>query len=293
LGVADTPDLAPLLDWNDPSGTEARLRPLAERLGAGIESGYRAEVFSQLARALGLQDRFYEAHTWIDRAEADGADLPPRARVRVLLERGRLHNSAGHPDRGRPQFERAWELAGTAGQDGLAVDAAHMLAIVASGDEALAWNLRALELAQASPDPEARRWRASLFNNLGWTYHDRGEYARALDLFQQAVPLRQEMGQLREHHIARWCVARALRSLERLEESLAIQRELEGQAHGRGEPQDGFVLEELAECLHALRREAEARPYFAAAHRALSAEAWLAQHEPERIGRLKRLGEGR
>jgi hypothetical protein len=53
-----------------------------------------------------------------------------------------------------------------------------MVAIVASGDEALAWNQRALELAQASPDPDARRWRASLFNNLGWTYHDRGEYAR-------------------------------------------------------------------------------------------------------------------
>ncbi|MBZ0304515.1 MAG: tetratricopeptide repeat protein, partial [Anaerolineae bacterium] len=74
---------------------------------------------------------------------------------------------------------------------------------------------------------------------MGWTYHDQGNYEKALEMFQQALIFRE--GNPRQIQIARWCIARTLRSLNRVEEALAIQRELN--------PEDGFVVEEIAECL--------------------------------------------
>ena len=134
-----------------------------------------------------------------------------------------------------------------------------MLAIAAeTGEETLAWNERALELAEASEDERAQRWRASLLNNLGWARHDGGDYEAALSLFERALferalAERQKRGPNRETRIARWCVARCLRSLGRLEEALAQQRELLAEEEAFGETA-GFTWEEIGECLLALDR---------------------------------------
>jgi tetratricopeptide (TPR) repeat protein len=194
-------------------------------------------------------------------------------------------NSSGRRDETRPHFIQAWETARAAGLDGLAVDAAHMLGIVEPPDEAVQWNETALTLAEASDDPDARRWRGSLCNNLGWTHHGRGDHATALDYFERALEHRIAAGKPKDVRIARWCLARCLRSLDRVEAALDMQRDLEPDAGD-----DGFVPEEIGECLLALDRAEEARVYFARAHALLSAEAGLAEAEPERLARLTRLG---
>ncbi len=51
---------------------------------------------------------------------------------------------------GQPLFQQAWELAQTEQQDFYAIDAAHMLAIIAPAEQQLEWNLRALTLAEQS-----------------------------------------------------------------------------------------------------------------------------------------------
>jgi hypothetical protein len=89
--------------------------------------------------------------------------------------------------------------------------------------------------------------------------------------------------------IARWCVARTLRSLNRVEEALSRQMELKEEFDASGE-NDGYVHEEIGECLLLLNRAKEARPYFAKAHKYLSQDARLAEKEPERLARLKELG---
>jgi hypothetical protein len=53
---------------------------------------------------------------------------------------------------------------------------------------------------------------------------------------------------------------------------------------------DGYVYEEIAECLLALGRKDESRPFFAKAFEALSADPWLPEREPERLERLRREG---
>jgi tetratricopeptide (TPR) repeat protein len=89
--------------------------------------------------------------------------------------------------------------------------------------------------------------------------------------------------------IALWAEARTLRSLGRVEEALALQQELLREFDTLGEP-DGYVYEELAECLAALGHDDEARPYFARAYETLSRDPWLAESEPARLERLRDLG---
>jgi hypothetical protein len=84
-------------------------------------------------------------------------------RVRYLLDRGRVYNSSRRPERAQPYFTEAWERASVAGEDILAIDAAHMLAIIAPPAASLAWNQRALELAERSSAPRALHWRGSLY----------------------------------------------------------------------------------------------------------------------------------
>ncbi len=120
--------------------------------------------------------------------------LPTHVRVRYLLERGRTFNSSGAPQRAVPLFAEALTLAERDKDEFYAVDAAHMLGIAAPAAERLGWNLKALSLAEAATDPRARGWRASLYNNIGWTYFDAGDAKTALDYWQKALAARETMG---------------------------------------------------------------------------------------------------
>jgi tetratricopeptide (TPR) repeat protein len=283
----ETPDFDQLWDYDDPAATEQHFRELLSRIPTGTIA-YQ-ELLTQIARAQGLQHDFDAAHHTLDTVERALASGGERVHIRYLLERGRAFNSARQPERARPLFLEAWERAQLAGEDLYAIDAAHMLAIVDPSEQSLAWNLRALELAERTADQRAKKWLGSLCNNIGWTYHDAGQYDQALALFEQALAYREAQGQEREARIARWCVARALRSLGRTEQALTIQQALL-EANQRDGATDGFVFEELAECLLALGHPAEARPYFARAYAELSRDPWLVEGEPERLDRLKMLG---
>ncbi|MCG8352689.1 MAG: tetratricopeptide repeat protein, partial [Chloroflexales bacterium] len=252
-------------------------------------TAYDIELLNQLARAQGLQRNFAAAHQTLDKAENLLTDDLPGARVRCLLERGRVFNTAGQPEQARPLFLAAWELARTCGVDYHAIDAAHMLGIVEAPEQQLAWSLRALELADTTSDQRSKKWLGSLYNNIGWNYHDLGQFDQALAIFQRALQWREVQGSRPETRIARWCIARTLRSLGRLDEALALQQALQQELTGVGTT-DGYVLEELAECLLALDRAIEAQPYFRTAYAELSQDAWLVEHESARLERLKALG---
>ncbi len=283
------PDFDVWWDYDHPDVTEQRFRevlPLAEQAG---DDGYLAELLTQVARTEGLQRRFAEAHATLDRAEGLLRDDLRRARVRYLLERGRVFNSSKHADEARPLFLEAWELGRACGEDYHAIDAAHMVAIVALPEESDAWNLKGLELAERTQDGRAKQWLGSLCNNMGWTAHDQGNYEEALRLFEQALAAREAQGDVELIKAGRWCVARALRSLGRVEEALERQEALLREYAGVGKT-DGFVYEELGECLHALKREEEAQPYFARAYAELAKDVWLMANEAGRLERLKELG---
>jgi tetratricopeptide (TPR) repeat protein len=246
-----------LWDFNDPAASEARFRDAHAKAAMPVDA---MELLTQVARAQGLQRKFDEAHATLDTVERELSADDNRVRVRLALERGRVFTSAGDRELARPHFDDAWQRARSAQLDALAVDAAHMLAIVAEGDDALQWNQRASDIAAASEDSRARRWVASLHNNLGWTHHERGDFDTALHHFQVALDAQEKQDKPREVLIARWCVARCLRSLGRVTEALAEQQALLLEWDALGEA-DGHVHEELAECLQALGRADEAQQH--------------------------------
>jgi len=282
------PDFDKLWNFAKPAETEAAFRALLPRARASAAPGYLAELLTQIARTHSLRSQFAEAHALLDEAAELVAEAPPRAEVRLLLERGRCFNSAGDRAQAGPLFRRAWDLGREAREHELAVDAAHMLGICEPPDEALAWNHRAIEYAEACGDPEALRWLGALYNNTGWTHFDRGEYPKALELLEKAERWYREHGKPPQIRIARYSVAKTHRMLGRLVEALETQEALKAELTAVGE-EDGYVDEELGECLLALGRAAEARPHFARAHALLSADEWFAKNEPTRLERLARL----
>lgn len=278
--------------WNydDPAASEARFRELLEQAQSAGESEYAVEVMTQIARAQGLDQRFDEARATLKEAESRLEPGMSTARVRVLLERGRVENSSGDPGGSVALFQKALDQAEEAGLEFYAVDAAHMLGIVVPGQGSLDWNRKAMEMAEAASDPRARRWMGSLSNNLGWTYHDMGRYEDALAMFKKHLAIRTEEGDTVQMGIARWSMAKELRMLGRTEEALAAQQALLEMPQRQNNESEGYTQEEIAECLLALGRGEEARPHFARAWELLHTDPWLARDEKERLERLRRLG---
>ena len=276
-----------LWDYSNPEETESKFREVFSQLPDGSE---RLELLTQIARAQGLQREFNDAHLTLDQVENQLSIESSRARVRYLLERGRVFNSSKHPDEARPFFEQALSMAQELKEDFYAVDAAHMLAIVADPATSLDWNLRAIQMAESSADEKARGWLGSLYNNTGWSYHDMGEYESALEIFQKAESYFGEVRREDRLRIAKWTVARCLRSMNQIEEALSKQMALKAEFDSIG-GSDGYVEEEIGECLLLLKRESEAKPYFAKAYELLSQDEWLMENEPERMKRMKELSE--
>ena len=288
MSSQNLPDFDTLWDYSHPDQTEETFREVIQRIPQN-EPAY-LELLTQVARAQGLQHKFDEAHHTLDQVEKQIGEKPSRPKVRYLLERGRVFNSSGHPDGARPFFEEAFDLAKQISEDFYAVDALHMLAIVAPPKSSLDLNLQAIKLAEQSGQEKARNWLGSLYNNTGWSYHDMGDYESALKIFEKGEAWQRSGGKVAETRIAVWAVARTLRSLNRIEEALSKQMALKDEFNAAGET-DGYVFEEIGECLLALKRKNEARPHFAKAYEVLSQDEWLVEQESERLARLKQLGE--
>lgn len=279
-------DLESYWEYGNPAASEVRFRSLLVQ----AQGDERLELLTQIARTWSLRRDFVQANALLDEVELQLATAGPAPRVRYLLERGRTYNSGGDPVQARGLFEQAWQQALAAGLEGLAVDAAHMVAITRAGKpEAIDWNLRGLALARPSKDAKARALIPAMLNNSAWDLHDMGRYAEALPLFREALDAWRERGRPAQIRFAEYALGRCLRLLNRNDEALAIQRGLETEYAAAGEA-SGYVFEELAELLAAAGRADEAKPYFRRAAEELGKDAWLAKNEPQRLARLRERG---
>lgn len=230
-------DLGQLWDFDDPAGSEQRLRAALAR----TSEPDRGVLQTQVARALGLQQRFADALTVLD--AVDSTD--PEVHVRVLLERGRVFRTSGDETGAAPLFRHAVAAADEAGLESLAIDAMHMVALTLSGSEQVDYTRAILQRARESTDPGANRWVASVLNNLGMAYSELGQWQLALDAFEEALRERRIGSDEQAIDIARWMVGWALRNLGRTDEALAAQRALKADLVAAGR-EDPYVDEELA-----------------------------------------------
>ena len=234
-------DPATLWDFEDAAGSEQRFRTAAET----AEGTDRLVLLTQVARALGLQERYDEGHAVLDDLAVDD----PEVATRASLERGRLLRSAGDPLAARPHLEAAADSARAAGLEALHVDALHMVALVAAPEDQQRLTEEALRVARACDDVAARNWDASLLNNLGMTHADAGDWPAALSAFEEALAARERQGRsgadAGRTRVARWMVGWALRNLGRTDEALAVQTALKAELEAAG-AEDPHVDEELA-----------------------------------------------
>ncbi len=243
-------DLTPLWDFSRPEVSEQRFRA-----ALASASGDDALVLrTQIARTYGLRKQFDKAREVLREMEPALAGAGAEPRVRFHLEWGRTLASAAHPPgsltperaaQARQAYDQALELARAARLDGLAIDAIHMFAFVdtAPADQ-LKWAEAALAIAVSSPQPDARRWEASIRQNTGYALHQLGRHDEALAQFRQSLAIRQRGTNAEATRVAKWMVAWTLRSLARTDEALQIQLALEKEADAAGKP-DRHVFEEL------------------------------------------------
>lgn len=174
-----------LWNYSKPDETEKKFREILPEIKASGDKSAYIQLLTQIARTLGLQRKFDEAHKLLNETEPQLTDDDPVSQIRYLLERGRTFNSSGEKEKAEGLFLKAYELGLKTGEDNLSVDAAHMMAIVKSGELSLDWNETAMKLAENSSEPAAKKWLGSLYNNTGWTYFEMKEYDKALELFEK------------------------------------------------------------------------------------------------------------
>lgn len=259
-------DLDALWDYGKPEASEQRFR-------AALDGATRDEQLvlqTQIARTYGIRGDFARARAILASIEGEQAGASPEVRVRYLLELGRTYASATHPaetrtaetiETARRLFLQAHESAARARLDGLAIDALHMMSFVdTEPDRQLEWDRKALATMEASDQADARKWEASLRNNVGYALHLSGDYEAALAQFRLSRAAYERAGSIRNVRIADWMIAWTYRAQKKYSEALAIQLDLERAWDAEGEP-DPYVFEELEHLYRALGDEPRARHY--------------------------------
>lgn len=204
--MLDQGTLDHLWNFGDPAASEARFR--AAMLEEIYDADERAELATQLGRAIGLQGRLDEADALLDGIDGD----EPTVGVRVLLERGRVLNAGGHAAMAAPLLEQAAELADHLGEEFLAVDALHMLSI-SDAAHAEAWMRSALEYASTAHHERTKRWMIVLHASLGWFLHGNGRFTEAMVEFQLAEQWAERLGTERQKLLAREAITECGKAL--------------------------------------------------------------------------------
>lgn len=288
----DLPLIDSLWNYNDPEGTEKKFREILPHAESLEDKDYYIQLLTQIARTHSLRQQFDDAHTILDRVGnllAENPDLHT-AWVRYYLERGRTFNSAYEKDKAIVLFKQAFDLAKDKGMDYYGIDAVHMLAIAEEPDEALMWSDIAIGMIENTSDERAKKWAGPLYNNTGWTYHDKGDYDKAMSYFEKCLDWHTERKTGQGERIAKWTVARCLRSIGKTSDALDKQMALLKEIEDNDYENDGYVFEELGECNLELGNDDTASEYFARAYEILSQDSWLQTNESSRLERLKKLG---
>ena len=280
-----------LWDYNNPAETEKKFRGILPEIEKTGDRNIHLQLLTQIARTNGLQMKFDEAHKILDEVERQLNDDLKIVKLRYLLERGRVYNSSKKKEKAKELFLKAFELGKEIKEYNLTVDAAHMMAIVESDDEALKWNETAMQIAENSGDEKAKGWLGSLYNNTGWTYFEKKDYDKALQFFEKCLKWQEERNKSLGIFIAKWSVAKTLRMKGKTDDAIEIQTALLKEIEDGKAEEDGYVYEELGECNLIKENTEKAKKYFKKAYELLSKDIWVAENEKDRLQRIKELSE--
>jgi tetratricopeptide (TPR) repeat protein len=136
------------------------------------------EALAQIARMQLLLRNKEESRQWLERASERASDSDPLGYSRYLGVKGRYEWKDNDLAAARQTFDEMYVYCNTNALWSRAVDAAHMIAIVAeSPKEQVEWGYKGIEAAEAGG---VESWLGPLWNNLAGTYYDMQNYDSAL-----------------------------------------------------------------------------------------------------------------
>ena len=205
-----------------------------------------AEALAQLARVELQRGNLEKAAQWLAQAAERADESDPMGWSRYLGVKGRLEWRRDDLPRARATFERMYEFCLANALWGRAVDAAHMMAIVAeSFEEQVAWGRRGIEMAEKS---ESYRLLGPLWNNLAAAYYEHGDYDSALTAYRQAREYHWRYSGESAKLFADYHVGMTLRRLGRYEEAASWLRPVLAWAERLGDHSAiGQACEDLGE----------------------------------------------
>ncbi len=285
------PDIDGFWNFEDLPSTQAKIQSLLPE-DSSSWTAKDLEVLTQLARVQSLQGNLSMARATLDQAQKKIVELegPTRLRpeIRCLLEQGRVLCAQMTPSKAQNYFSQAWSLSANAQEIFFAIDAALMLSISQPPKYQNEWLQKALTLAEDSKTEQGQLWLSQLYTMDGWHKFDFRSFDKALESFEKALSRPNFKGDESKRFVIRWCIARTLRALGRVQEALDLQQVLHTELLEIG-GSNGYVYLELAECQQALNRQAEAKTNFEYAYKELSANGWYSDNKASELGRIQYL----
>lgn len=181
-------------------------RAVAEAARAAGDTSSEAEALAQVARMCSLTERLDEGREWLAKAQAVADEAQPWGWTRYLGVRGIFERESGQREVALATFSESCAYAEERGLHVRAIDAAHHAAIVASPAEQLTWAERGIRAAERGDE---RGWLAVLWNNLGSSHEDRGDWPAAAKAYRQARNYHYETGGPLQKFAADWALGRS------------------------------------------------------------------------------------
>ena len=195
---------------------------------AGAEAGI-AQSTLDLANTYAALGDYTQAETLYQQA------LPMFVEQDDLYNQGATHHNLGNLYVQTSRYEEAviayqtalgfWQATGQPAQEVLSMSGLS-LAMRAQGKytDALAILQEAMSLQERlSPDPETE---GDLLNNIGFVYYSQANYQKALEYFEQALPLQQQLPHRQKEAEALSNIATVQASLGRFDEALATYQQI-------------------------------------------------------------------
>jgi tetratricopeptide (TPR) repeat protein len=280
----ELPDIRAEWNFGDTKKSRANFENLIKKYSTHEE--YILELKTQIARTLGIESSFDEAHKLLDEVNKSLKENQKTAIARYYIERGRVYNSDNKRNEAVQEFLKALEASKVIKHEHLIVDSAHMLAIAGPKfKDQKKWTEIALEEAKKAKDSKVQDWRGSLLNNWGSSLFEQKQYKEAMKIFKDALEFRKTKSNTEAIIIAKWSVARTHRALNEVDKALVIQLSLIKEWDKIGK-KDGYVYEELGEIYLLTKEDEKRKKYFQMAYEELSKDKWFVKNESKKLDRL-------
>jgi len=161
-----------------------KYKEVLEQARVEFNRSVETEALAQVSRMSLLLDKKEEGRSWLEQAAEKASDNDPMGWSRYLGVKGRFEWKDNDLTAARKTFDEMYVYCNTNGLWSRAVDAAHMIAIVAeSPQEQIEWGRRGIEAAESGGEES---WLGPLWNNLAGTYYDIKQFDSALTCYLKA-----------------------------------------------------------------------------------------------------------